>query len=538
MTLTRIVSAAATVALAAALLVTLGGMALAAAQPRTTLSGYPTFDNTMTVSNETWSDNLSGPGSETNWYHCGDYHKIVTPNGVMSAYPYGPMSWGISSGSGWTSEATHGTATASNMDRGSGDLQILFINATNSGSTSKIRMDCTGVYPGYETTGITVQSPTGITATTATINASVSLYRPPQVCESRAYVEYGSAPDVSYERQSSMVVVPHDIMRSQFALPPITLTGLTPGTTYHYRVVFDEGDCFRNVPPNQAFHRNYGAPNNTFTTADSPPTDRQIYGIASFADGRAFIDVPNGSPAVGLSLQLFQGNGSPAQQWGLDDLPDGYFLIVGAPGRCLEIRGGAIADAPIDQDDCGPAEQQRWQPVQQPDGSFVLKSKGGGGLLLSSAGGTANGTGLVARTATATPMATQKWSFIPLRAWDLGAERPARRKKSVRCRGTARRCRAKVGIAGGAVNRKIVIRLPGRNLRMQSVEVFPRRIATIADERAAGSEQLYSFSHVRFKPRRRRFVVILNAAEASPPGSHLIVTFKGPRQRDRQRRRP
>ena len=73
---------------------------------------------------------------------------------------------------------------------------------------------------------------------------------------------------------------------------------------------------------------------------------------------------------------------------------------------------------------------------------------------------------------------------------------------------------------------------------MRSVKVFPRRSATIEDERAARAEELYSFSDVRHKPRRKRFVVILNAAKASPAGSHLIVKFKGPRQRDRQRRRP
>jgi hypothetical protein len=50
-------------------------------------------------------------------------------------------------------------------------------------------------------------------------------------------------------------------------------------------------------------------------------------------------------------------------------------------------------------------------------------------------------------------------------------------------------------------------------------------------------QQPYSFSDVHFKTRRRRLVVILNAAEWSPAGSHVIVKFKAPRQRDRQRRR-
>jgi hypothetical protein len=63
-------------------------------------------------------------------------------------------------------------------------------------------------------------------------------------------------------------------------------------------------------------------------------------------------------------------------------------------------------------------------------------------------------------------------------------------------------------------------------MRVQSIKAFPRRM-----------QQPYSFSDVHFKTRRRRLVVILNAAEWSPAGSHVIVKFKAPRQRDRQRRR-
>jgi hypothetical protein len=553
MTLTKIVSAAATVALAAALLATQAGTAFAAAEAGGTLSGYPTIDNTLTVTRQSWSDTLDGlDNSETNWYYCQDYNRIATPNGVMSAWRYGPMSWGTFSGSGWWDASDPGLyqemVSSPNSDRwGSGGIQILYSNTFTRHSTNKIRFNCTSIYPGYETTGVTVQTPTEITATTATIHASVAIDDSARVCQSRAYVEYGSAPG-SYDRQSSMLEVPLEKIRRALTLDPIRLTGLTPGTTYHYRVVWDEGDCWRhNNPPE--YHRSYGSPNNTFTTAASPQPG-QTYAIASFADGNAFIDVPFGRADVGLKLQLFEGNGSPAQQWTLVEgrARDGYFKIVRpeAPRLCLEIFGsGPLANAPIDQWTCAAPDNpnapdqpnQLWQPVPQADGSFLLQSKAGG-LLLSSAGGTANYTPLVARTPTAAPAATQKWSFIPLRAGALGAKRPKRRTKVVRCRGTARRCRARVGIAGGAVNRKIVIRLPGRNLHLRSVKVFPRRIATIDDERAAGSEQLYRFSDVRFKPRRRRFVVILNAAEWSPPGSHLIVKFKAPRQRYRQRGRP
>jgi hypothetical protein len=315
----------------------------------------------MTVSNESWSFVLDGLSeTESKWYYCGDYYKINTPEGVMSAYPYGPMSWGTFSGSGWTSLADPGglaePVTSSNSDRRYGAIQITYTNTFTTRSWNKIRFDCTGRYPGYEANGITVRSPTAITATTATISATVALINPNRIGnDSRWHVEYGTAPG-DYSQQTASVGVPHPL-KWDHDLPPITLTGLTPGTTHNYRVVFEENNNWLG----NKWLTNYSGTGNTFTTAVSPQTG-QTYGIASFADGRAFIDLPDRKPDVGLKLQLWEGNGTPAQQWSLVDsgARDGYFKIVSAvemPGLCLEIFGGPNADAPIDQYTCDPNQR-------------------------------------------------------------------------------------------------------------------------------------------------------------------------------------
>jgi hypothetical protein len=258
--------------------------------------------------------------------------------------------------------------------------------------------------------------------TSPRVHASVAFLRGSEVCIWRAFVEYGSDPG-SYARIAS-AGLGQQVNSNQLALPPVRLTGLSLGTTYHYRIVFDQGFCAAKEP---TLYRSYSSPSNSFTTAVSPQAGG-AYGIAIAADETKFIDVPGSSTSVGQNLWLYQGNGTPAQQWRLVDsrARDGYFKIVsnleaaatGDPGLCLEIRGGSIAGAPIDQYTCdvnAPDQpNQLWQPVRQADGTYLLKSKGG--LLLSSAGGTASATGLIAASATSAPDLAQKWSFIPLRA--------------------------------------------------------------------------------------------------------------------------
>ena len=103
---------------------------------------------------------------------------------------------------------------------------------------------------------------------------------------------------------------------------------------------------------------------------------------------------------------------------------------------------------------------------------------------------------------------------IPTGVGKLGAKPLKRGNQIVRCRGSARSCRATINLAGGAHNRKIVIRLTDTNLRLRSIKAPPRR------EHAA-----YSLTTGHFTHGGSEYVVILNAARSSPPGSHLILNF-------------
>jgi len=97
---------------------------------------------------------------------------------------------------------------------------------------------------------------------------------------------------------------------------------------------------------------------------------------------------------------------------------------------------------------------------------------------------------------------------------ELAAAQPA---MMVRCHGTARRCWARVSLAGGASNRLVVIRLTGRHLRLHWVQVRPR-----------SSRGAYNLSHGHYTHRRWRYAVTLNAVQGNPRRAHLTLHFRAP----------
>lgn len=63
---------------------------------------------------------------------------------------------------------------------------------------------------------------------------------------------------------------------------------------------------------------------------------------------------------------------------------------------------------------------------------------------------------------------------IPTGVGSLGARPPAGGTRTIQCKGGASACTATVPIAGGASNRKQIIRLSDTNLQLLSVKAFPR----------------------------------------------------------------
>jgi pimeloyl-ACP methyl ester carboxylesterase len=93
----------------------------------------------------------------------------------------------------------------------------------------------------------------------------------------------------------------------------------------------------------------------------------------------------------------------------------------------------------------------------------------------------------------------------------LGMVRPA----AVRCRGGADSCRARVNLAGGASDKRLVIRLSDNDLRLVSVRPNRRFV------RGA-----YGLGGQRLRRGGSQYVFSLNAVQSIPRGSYLTLTFR------------
>ena len=91
----------------------------------------------------------------------------------------------------------------------------------------------------------------------------------------------------------------------------------------------------------------------------------------------------------------------------------------------------------------------------------------------------------------------------------------ALRQVTVRCRGGSSLCPARVGLAGGASDKRVVIRLSDADLCLVSVRPNRRSL------RGA-----YGLSEHRLGRGGSRYVVTLDAAQSIPRGSYLVFTFR------------
>ena len=92
------------------------------------------------------------------------------------------------------------------------------------------------------------------------------------------------------------------------------------------------------------------------------------------------------------------------------------------------------------------------------------------------------------------------------------------RAVAVRCRGGPGLCRARVDLAGGASNKKVVVGLPDTDLRLASVR--PNR---------GSLRGAYGLSANRLRAGGSEYVFSLNAAQSIPRGSDLLLDFRAVR---------
>jgi hypothetical protein len=105
--------------------------------------------------------------------------------------------------------------------------------------------------------------------------------------------------------------------------------------------------------------------------------------------------------------------------------------------------------------------------------------------------------------------------IVSVPAAGAGPQAHQARTKTVQCRGGSNSCTARVSIAGGASNEKLVIELTDTDLALVSVK------ANRASLRGA-----YGLSEHRFALGGSEYVVTLNAVQSIPSGSFLTFTFR------------
>ena len=108
------------------------------------------------------------------------------------------------------------------------------------------------------------------------------------------------------------------------------------------------------------------------------------YRVLSASDSKYALDVSAAGKDNGANVQMYSRNGTPAQDWEVENLPNGFVTLTNVnSGKCLDVANGAHSSGSnVWQYQGNGSKAQEWLPVQQEDGSFILYSALGNGLVL------------------------------------------------------------------------------------------------------------------------------------------------------------
>lgn len=101
------------------------------------------------------------------------------------------------------------------------------------------------------------------------------------------------------------------------------------------------------------------------------------YTIETALPGGRVVDVLNGSPDDGAALQIYDGNGTPAQQYSIvfDPMTGFYTITNYASGRVVEVQYGSNDDStPVQQYGANGTRAQLWNIVKNSDGTYSFLS--------------------------------------------------------------------------------------------------------------------------------------------------------------------
>ncbi|XID93524.1 glycosyl hydrolase [Paenibacillaceae bacterium WGS1546] len=158
-------------------------------------------------------------------------------------------------------------------------------------------------------------------------------------------------------------------------------------------------------------------PANSFNTGNGsggPPggiVPGTTYKLINPNSGKA-LDVSSSGTADGTNVQIWTDNGSAAQRWQAVQNADGTFKLINPnSGKALDVASAGTANGTNVQiwTDNGTGAQ-KWSIAQNADGTYKLINPNSGKALDVASSGTANGTNVQIWTDNGS--AAQKWQFI------------------------------------------------------------------------------------------------------------------------------
>lgn len=193
---------------------------------------------------------------------------------------------------------------------------------------------------------VVTSSASGVTSTTATLNGTVN----PEGADASWQFDDGTS--TAYGN-----VAPSPAGDAGSGTSPVsestTITGLTPSTTYHYR-----------IQATNSGGTSYGS-DVTFTTAPSASSGPVTLAYNGLCLDDRYASTTNYNP-----IQVYTCNGTNAQDWTLTS--SNQLMVL---GKCLDVEYGGTADGTtVDLYDCNGTGAQVW--VHQSDGAYLNPNSG------------------------------------------------------------------------------------------------------------------------------------------------------------------
>lgn len=170
-----------------------------------------------------------------------------------------------------------------------------------------------------------------------------------------------------------------------------------------YQILYPAGGVYRIAWVSKADYLKYNG--------EAQPVANGTYTIVSALNSNKVVDICNASTKNGGNVQLYQGNGTKAQQFQLVYNNEGYYTIknVGS-GLVLDVAGGRVASGVnVQQYESNNTKAQRWFLESAGNGYYYIRSALGYYLDVANAS-TSNGTNI--RVWTGNKTNAQKFKFV------------------------------------------------------------------------------------------------------------------------------